>query len=643
MTAAIKDLRRDEMPDSRAFQAILPDLDAARATLVARPELEGFVVACAEAALAAPWPALPASLYLDFARTGTRSAFEAAVFRRRELLRDLMYGEIVEGQGRFASAIADAAWSITEEATWCWPAHLFLQKAGYGLPDIDEPVVDLGTGITAGLLAMVHRLMATPLDAVSPMIRQRIERTVRDRLLDPCRDRDDFWWMGLSLHPLFHVIRLNNWNSWIGSNWLLAHVVFETEPTAFAQGVDRIIATLDRLLATYGEDGGCPEGPAYWRVAAAGLLQCLELLRPVLDPERLRADLRLRNFGRFVAETHIAGDYYVNFADGAPQARQPAGLVRRWADLVDDAELRAEADRLAARQGLLEMRLADAACEDLIGTVHQSVFDTLSSLSVLPDLTAPRAPAGRAPALYLPSLEMAIVRDRQSDEQGWFLAAKAGHNGDSHNHNDVGSFLLYRDGKPLIVDAGVGTYTAQTFSDRRYEIWTMRSHYHNVPLANGFEQSAGAAFGATDVAFASDADGATLAMDIAGAYPEAAGLRTLKRKVHAARDGNITVEDALSAGSPIPFELHLLSAADATEIAPGEIRLSSRDLSPGRPSGAGRLSYPPQLEAVIEIVPMEDPALSRHWGTHLTLLRLRPPQPVSELTSTIVFSEENQP
>jgi hypothetical protein len=643
MTAAIKDLRVDKTPDSRDFQAVLPDLAAARAALTARPELAVFAVARAEAALATAWPALPASLYLDFAQTGTRSTFETAVFRRRELLRDLTYGEIVEGQGRFSAAIADAAWSITEEATWCWPAHLFLQKAGYGLPDIDEPVVDLGTGVTAGLLAMVHRLMAQPLDAVSPMIRKRIERTVRQRLLDPCRDRDDFWWMGLSLHPLFHVIRLNNWNSWIGSNWLLAHLVFETEPSAFAHGVDRIIATLDRLLATYGEDGGCPEGPAYWRVATAGLLQCLELLRPILDPERLRSDLRLRNFGRFVAETHIAGDYYVNFADGAPQARQPAGLVRRWADLVDDTDLRAEADRLASRQGLLEQKLTEAAFDELIGTVHQSVFDTLSSLSVLPKLTAPQVEVVRAPTLYLPSLEMAIVRDQQADDQGWFLAAKAGHNGDSHNHNDVGSFLLYRDGKPLIVDAGVGTYTAQTFSDRRYEIWTMRSHYHNVPLVNGCEQSAGAAFGATDVAFVSDIDGATLSMNIAGAYPSAAGLRGLKRKVQAVRGGDITVEDALSASSPIPFELHLLSAADAAEIAPGEIALVPRELAPGRPSGAGRLSYPPQMEAIIEIVPMEDPALSRHWGTHLTLLRFRHPQPVAEFTSTIVFSEENQP
>lgn len=42
-----------------------------------------------------------------------------------------------------------------------------------------------------------------------------------------------------------------------------------------------------------------------------------------------------------------------------------------------------------------------------------------------------------------------------------------------HNHNDIGQFIVYADGKPVIIDVGVETYTAKTFSERRYEIWTM--------------------------------------------------------------------------------------------------------------------------------------------------------------------------
>ena len=39
-----------------------------------------------------------------------------------------------------------------------------------------------------------------------------------------------------------------------------------------------------------------------------------------------------------------------------------------------------------------------------------------------------------------------------------YLSAKGGNNGESHNHNDVGSFVLYCDGKPAVIDVGTGVY-----------------------------------------------------------------------------------------------------------------------------------------------------------------------------------------
>ena len=39
----------------------------------------------------------------------------------------------------------------------------------------------------------------------------------------------------------------------------------------------------------------------------------------------------------------------------------------------------------------------------------------------------------------------------------WSLAVKGGSNDDSHNHNDVGSVILYRNEKPLLIDLGVET------------------------------------------------------------------------------------------------------------------------------------------------------------------------------------------
>ena len=86
-----------------------------------------------------------------------------------------------------------------------------------------------------------------------------------------------------------------------------------------------------------------------------------------------------------------------------------------------------------------------------------------------------------------------------TNKSGWFLATKGGFNNESHNHNDVGTFSLYVNTIPVLIDAGVGTYTRQTFSSERYTIWTMQSNYHNLPMINGVPQSFGQNYKATDV------------------------------------------------------------------------------------------------------------------------------------------------
>lgn len=81
-----------------------------------------------------------------------------------------------------------------------------------------------------------------------------------------------------------------------------------------------------------------------------------------------------------------------------------------------------------------------------------------------------------AQSVWYPSVGILVSRS-----EAWVAGVKAGCNNDSHNHNDVGSVTLYRDGRPLLVDIGVETYSKKTFSAQRYEIWTMQSSWHNLP------------------------------------------------------------------------------------------------------------------------------------------------------------------
>ena len=161
----------------------------------------------------------------------------------------------------------------------------------------------------------------------------------------------------------------------------------------------------------------------------------------------------------------------------------------------------------------------------------------------------------------------------EGSAKGLYLAAKGGQNHESHNHNDVGSFIVYHDGQPVLIDVGVEAYTAKTFSGRRYEIWTMQSAYHNLPTINGLMQKEGRAFAAKDVRYRADERIAELSMDMAPAYPKEAGLRSWRRTLRLERGKRITVRDVFRLereGSSM--EWSFMTPRRPTAAGPGSLR-----------------------------------------------------------------------
>ena len=158
-------------------------------------ETRKAIVERGEMALAEPWPALPATLYLEYVRIGNRRNYEGPYFARRNKLRDLVLAECVEGKGRFIDEIVSGIWLICEESSWCIPAHVGSSPNGRGLPDINHPVVDLFTADTGATMAWTSYLLGPQLDKVTPLIRNRISAEVQKRILDVTLSRN-FGWMG---------------------------------------------------------------------------------------------------------------------------------------------------------------------------------------------------------------------------------------------------------------------------------------------------------------------------------------------------------------------------------------------------------------------------------------------------------------
>ena len=554
------------------------------------------------------WPGLPATFFLEFARMGNRSNFEAVHFGRRAALADLVLGECLEGDGRFLDDIVNGVWAICEESYWGVPAHIGMQKAGPGLPDAADPTVDLFAGETASLLAWTSYLLGARLDSVSPLVRERIRLEIDRRLLAPNLNREDFHWMG------FDGTRVNNWNPWCNSNWLVCNLLLENDPERRARAVHKSLTSIDFFLGPYPMDGGCDEGPGYWTRAGASLFDCLEILYGATGGKiDVYSEPLIRLIGGYLYKVHISGDYFVNFADAPAKVSPDGNLVYRYGVRIQDPDMMG----LGAYFG---QRAYESDPE-----TSSSIGRRLSALFGIEPLLKAKAYQPYLRDSWFPQLEVMTARDQAGSASGFYLAAKGGHNAESHNHNDVGNFVLYMDGRPVLIDVGVETYSRKTFSPQRYEIWTMQSAYHNLPTLSGVMQKEGGEFRARDIEYRADDSSAEFRLDIAGAYPAEAHAGKWMRTFRLERGRSVSIIDAfeLSENSS-GVTLSLMTPCRTSVEKPGRIKLEEV-LNVEGPSGFTLyIKYDEaKLECVPEDITVEDERLQSFWKDRLTRILLK--------------------
>lgn len=545
------------------------------------------------------WPALQASKYLEFVETGNRNHYESDLSQRRRALSALVIAELVENKGRFLPQILNGLWATCEESTWCLPAHLGFQKKGVGLPDPQEQVIDLGVGMTTALLSWTSFLLGQQLDSLHPMIPVKLQYAFETRVMQPYLQRTDFWWMGLQGQGV------NNWNPWVNHNVLTTALLTEPDPARMDSVVSKTMQSVDHFIDQYPDDGGCDEGPSYWSRAGGELIAYLSLLK---SASAGRIDISshplIRNMGSYIYKLNIHDDEFVNFADAHRTTTPEIASVYRFGDVCNDDTLRQFAAFFAKKQG-------DAADYFLKEAGDLNAF--IDYLQVYPGIqrTTPHAPLLKS--AWLPDLQVLSARTQAGTAEGLFLGAKGGTNGESHNHNDVGNFIIYSNGEPAIIDLGVGTYTRETFSKDRYKIFTMQSAWHNLPLINGVMQKEGGRFKASNVHFSEDKTGTHLSMDIAGAYPAGAAVRSWVRSLDFRNGKQIVLQEkyALEKYSE-PFRLSLITALTGVEVKGGLITLSD-----AQHHGLVIRYDPRDFDVQVESKKLDDPSLSHAWGNEV--------------------------
>ena len=223
--------------------------------------------------------------------------------------------------------------------------------------------------------------------------------------------------------------------------------------------------------------------------------------------------------------------------------------------------------------------------------------------------------------IFYPNLEVLIVRS----ESGLSLAAKGGHNAESHNHNDIGNFILFNRETPVFIDAGVEQYCKDTFSSKRYTLWTMRSLYHNLPEINGCEQLNGKQYHANIIS----CENGKLVLELKNAYPEEAGINSYIRSV-SLNDNCFACTDNISLNEPGKIAFSIICVEEPENTASGKIRLNN----------AGVLAeYDEALSYSTDKIKLES-KLRNEWQTEsLTRIRLTEENIISKeyaLTAKII-------
>ena len=568
------------------------------------------------------WQSVNATAYLAFERTGNRQVMEKPMSANRVALNALILAELAEGKGRFMDQLINGTWHIAHMPSWVLSAHLPRQKTGRTLPDPSQQIIDLASSPVGAQMSAAYHFFHESFDQVNPVISRVIKSAVKKQILDPYLEPSNYkanWWLGFEQKPGAVV---NNWNPWCNAESILCFLLLEDDPERLEQAVKQSLKSVDKFIAYVKEDGACEEGPAYWGHAAGKLYDYLQIMLYATGGKvPFFEDAQIRDMGEYISRSSVSEGWVVNFADAGAKMSFVPSLIYNYGKAVSSDEMQDFAIYNLARKA--EGRFA--APRPVVGN---DIFRALESMKPLAEMSV-RVEQLNAKIAAGQSLESLLAGLRTSvpdytwypetqfcyikNDSDWFFAAKGGHNNESHNHNDIGTFILYKGSVPVFVDAGVGTYTKTTFSKDRYTIWSMQSGWHNLPVINGKCQKNGAKYKASDIVASGKGKTRIFKLNIAGAYHADACCNVWTRE-YKVTDKLLTITDE--------YELESRNAADVVNfLVQGKVTaLKDNEVAIENGGVSFKLVYPAGMTLSVEEKELDDQKLTNVWGTSLRRL-----------------------
>ena len=406
-------------------------------------------------------------------------------------------------------SLVETVWEICNEYTWAPLGH-YNSYYNRTPQDFDPGLIDIYGASLGFSMAEIKHLFK---DRFPKLLVDRMTYEIRRHTIEPFLTRKFFW----ETHN-------NNWTA-VCTGAVGGAIMYE-DPEEFMRQLPRLQAAMECYLNSYDDDGMCVEGTAYWGFGFGFFSVYAMLLREFSNGKYdWLANPKVKAISQFVQKMFLQPNVLALFSDVNIHEGYWVGLPHMLKTVYGDA---------------IENLPSDQAT---IITYHHWAFAVRSCVYFNPDFVGKEL---KNETYYAP---VSNYFTKRTDNYGFAL--KGGNQWESHNHQDVGSFILARHNRQIFCDFGYigpGHHPGYQGS-RRNEYFQPSSFSHNLPYFNGKGQ--GGDWEGKARAVYNEADG-TVYMDFTHGYDVRRVHTTLEKaeRTFKPTDDRIEMHDKFTFSEP---------------------------------------------------------------------------------------------
>ena len=427
-----------------------------------------------------------------------REVYEEGYIEHRRRLNTFLVMSLYEDSPIYIEQLQNILWAICDEFTWCLPVHARHIK-GENIMQRLVTVVDLFAAETAFYLSEAIYLTK---NRISKIVYDRVEYEIKRRVIYPFINDGIRW-------------PKNNWSGVCASS-IGVVMIYLGMKDKFSVVENDISERLNDFLSSYENDGCCKEGALYWTYGFGFFCYYANLVREYTDGKvNYFLNPKVKKIAQCGCNMFLENNNVIPFSDAPHELNYNIGLFT----------LLSKEYGLSVPPEKYECRFGD--------DVRYRMCHMIRDLFWYDDNTS-KISCGQKYIYY----ENAMWYINKNNN--YCFAAKGGNNAEPHNHNDLGAFIVYDNGKFIIDDLGWPMYDGKYFGSERYSYICASSKGHSVVQIDDTEQICGSEGFAKLISVSEN----NFAMDLSAAY---ASIENVYRNFYFHPE-KIILEDEFSSG-----------------------------------------------------------------------------------------------